>query len=310
MRLKNPALLAARANWGKWVIKTFDRVFIKLMFPLYLAQPIVAGMDAVRFRWSSTPLATVYVGLVLLAAGMLLIRDRTSRSGGGVNGVQEFTQSGTFTVPSGISHVMVELWGAGGGGGASGTADGTSRSGPAGSGGGGGGYTRAVIAVTSGAVYNVVIAAGGVGGASCGGNNCNGSPGGNGGASEFTDSSSNVLAQAGGGEGGGGAPTPFGFGCGSPGSGGIGDSTPGMISRTGGGGQHCVVSTPGAGGSPPLGSLQPLQATGGPGGGGTTSLLALQAARAATGMPLLPGNLTEDAKVRRRASVLSIDPEC
>ena len=55
------------------MIKTFDRVFIKLMFPLYLAQPIVAGMDAVRFRWSSTPLATVYVGLVLLAAGMLLV---------------------------------------------------------------------------------------------------------------------------------------------------------------------------------------------------------------------------------------------
>jgi len=71
--LANPALLAARANWGKWEIKRFDRVFMKLMFPLYLAQPIVAGLDAVRFRRSSMPLATVYVGLVLLAAGMLLV---------------------------------------------------------------------------------------------------------------------------------------------------------------------------------------------------------------------------------------------
>lgn len=71
--LKNPALLAARANWRNWEIKPFDRVFIKLMFPLYLAQPIVAGLDAVRFRWSSMPFATVYVGLVLLAAGMLLV---------------------------------------------------------------------------------------------------------------------------------------------------------------------------------------------------------------------------------------------
>jgi protein-S-isoprenylcysteine O-methyltransferase Ste14 len=73
VRLKNPALLAARANWGKWEIKPFDRVFITLMFPLYIAQPVVAGLDAVRFRWSSMPLATVYVGLVLLAAGMLLV---------------------------------------------------------------------------------------------------------------------------------------------------------------------------------------------------------------------------------------------
>ena len=71
--LKNPALLAARANWRNWEIKPFDRIFVGLMFPLYLAQPIIAGLDAVRFRWSSMPLATLYVGLVLLATGMLLV---------------------------------------------------------------------------------------------------------------------------------------------------------------------------------------------------------------------------------------------
>jgi protein-S-isoprenylcysteine O-methyltransferase Ste14 len=71
--LKNPVLLAARANWRNWEIKPFDRVFIQLVFPLYLAQPIIAGLDAVRFRWSSMSFATVYIGLVLLAAGMLLV---------------------------------------------------------------------------------------------------------------------------------------------------------------------------------------------------------------------------------------------
>jgi hypothetical protein len=186
---------------------------------------------------------------------------------GGFSGVQEFTQSGTFNVPSGISHVMIELWGAGGGGGGSASGDGISQAGAGGSGGGGAGYTRAVIAVTSGAVYNVAIGTGGAGGLPCGGNSCNGNPGGSGGASQFTDSSSNILAQSGGGAGGGPGVwvSPGVTICEGGGSGGIGNNTPGMISRTGGGGQACVGSTGGVGGSPPIGSLQPLQATGGPG---------------------------------------------
>lgn len=73
VRLKNRELLAARANWSRWEIRPFDRIFIMLMFPLYLAQPIVAGLDAVRFHWSSMPFATVYVGLALLVLGMMLV---------------------------------------------------------------------------------------------------------------------------------------------------------------------------------------------------------------------------------------------
>jgi protein-S-isoprenylcysteine O-methyltransferase Ste14 len=38
-----------------------------------MSQPVVAGLDAVRFRWSSMPFATVYLGLALLACGMALI---------------------------------------------------------------------------------------------------------------------------------------------------------------------------------------------------------------------------------------------
>lgn len=73
VRLKNRELLTALANWSGWEMRPFDRIFIMLMFPLYLAQPIVAGLDAVRFHWSSMSFATVYVGLALLAFGMMLV---------------------------------------------------------------------------------------------------------------------------------------------------------------------------------------------------------------------------------------------
>ena len=33
------------------------------------------------------------------------------------NGIQVFTSSGTFTVPTNITRIMVEMWGGGGGGG-------------------------------------------------------------------------------------------------------------------------------------------------------------------------------------------------
>ena len=73
VQFRNPALLYARANWRHPDTKPFDKVFLAIFFPLYVAQPVIAGLDAVRFRWSSMPFATVYVGLRLLAIGMALI---------------------------------------------------------------------------------------------------------------------------------------------------------------------------------------------------------------------------------------------
>ena len=73
VQLKNPGLLAARATWRHQYIRPFDRVFIAFCLPLYFALPIAAGLDAVRFRWSSLPFATVYVGLALLALGIMLV---------------------------------------------------------------------------------------------------------------------------------------------------------------------------------------------------------------------------------------------
>ncbi len=67
---KNPGLLGARtAHWSHRDTQPFDRLFMRVFAPLYIAQPVVGGLDAVRFHWSSMPFATVYLGLALLACG-------------------------------------------------------------------------------------------------------------------------------------------------------------------------------------------------------------------------------------------------
>jgi protein-S-isoprenylcysteine O-methyltransferase Ste14 len=71
--LKNPALIPARAKWHYREMRPFDRVFIGLLFPLYLGQPVVAGLDAVRYRWTSMPLWTAYAGLIFLACGLVIM---------------------------------------------------------------------------------------------------------------------------------------------------------------------------------------------------------------------------------------------
>ena len=165
--------------------------------------------------------------------------------GGGFSGIQDFTQSGTFTVPAGVTHLLVEMWGSGGGGGGA-EADSTASAG----GGGAGGYTRAVVPVTPAATYNVIVGTGGLGvprtqhlGP--------GANGGNGGASQLTDSSSAILVSAQGGSGGMGV---SGF---SPGAGGSGGS--------GGGG--LATNTLGRnGGNGTAGNSNQQRGGGGPGG--------------------------------------------
>ena len=51
----NPELMAQRARWRRKDAKRFDKIFMAVYLPLVLLQPAVAGLDAVRFRWSSLP---------------------------------------------------------------------------------------------------------------------------------------------------------------------------------------------------------------------------------------------------------------
>lgn len=83
----------------------------------------------------------------------------------------------TFTVPAGVTQLMVEVLGGGGAGGASANGGSASISGNAGGGGGAGGYSRKLCSVSPGALVAVTV---GLGGAAVASGN-----GGNGGSSSF-----------------------------------------------------------------------------------------------------------------------------
>ena len=66
----NPTLLAARQKWRHKGTKSFDKVFLATCLPLMIAQPVLGGLDAVRFHWSSMPFGFVYPGSILFILGM------------------------------------------------------------------------------------------------------------------------------------------------------------------------------------------------------------------------------------------------
>jgi hypothetical protein len=156
---------------------------------------------------------------------------------------QEFTSSGTFTVPSGVTEVWITAIGGGGGGGGSDTAE-TVK---AGGGGGSGELCQNVpVNVTGGGSVSVTIGAAGTGGV--------GSTGANGG--DGGDTSFGAFPIVRGGKGGVGAA------AGSPSIGGVGGGP--------GGGTAGSYSTP-TGGNGARGSAEAPTYFGGAGGGGTAS---------------------------------------
>jgi hypothetical protein len=120
-------------------------------------------------------------------------------------GIQEFTSSGTFLVPTGVSTLRVDAYGAGGGGGGGDSASLNNIGG----GGGSGAYNAGVITVSPGEVLTIMIGKGGAGGLA-------GNPGGAGaagGATKILNPSSVVIFSANGGKGGqGGTSTSSGAG--------------------------------------------------------------------------------------------------
>jgi len=190
------------------------------------------------------------------------------------HGIQEFNQSGTFEVPAGVSHIVVELWGAGGGGG--GGASAGVGLGPNGGGGGGGSgaYIRASLAVVEGETYVITIGAAGRGGT--GELKDVATEGANGGDSSIR-SGQRIFLVAKGGQGGRAAAYSNVRG-GRAGAGGIGTPAPWMIVRSGNQGSDGQMggtpegnSTPGGEGGPAIaGTFAPSSLFGGSGGTGGT----------------------------------------
>ena len=180
----------------------------------------------------------------------------------GVNGVSEFTASGTWTPPEGVTHALVEAWGAGGGGGGGTPSPGCGGGfGGAGGGGGAGAYLRVVVSVKARATYSVIVGAGGAGG----GVSQAGSAGGD---SGLVLSGSEVAASHGG--SGGGSTSS----CNTPGGAGGTTTTLAGIARQGPAGSGSFFGgdapVPGSGGTGIQGTFEavPNQGSGGSGGRG------------------------------------------
>jgi len=173
---------------------------------------------------------------------------------------QQFTSSGTFVVPAGVTTVQVEAWGGGGAGG------GTNSSANRGGGGGAGGsFTRNTsVAVTPGASITVTVGAGGAG--------VSNGNGGAGGTSTFLGVS--AVGGAGGNVGnsttnyGAGAPTTVGVTL----NGGAGSAASSGTSNSGAGGGGSGNTTGGSAASGTTGGAGGTGSfTGGTGGAGLTS---------------------------------------
>ncbi|HKY29094.1 MAG TPA: isoprenylcysteine carboxylmethyltransferase family protein [Pyrinomonadaceae bacterium] len=69
----NPDLLAERLTGiGKPDQKSWDKVFIALVGPVFFAWLVLMPLDAVRFRWSHVPLWVQWVGAVILIASFYI----------------------------------------------------------------------------------------------------------------------------------------------------------------------------------------------------------------------------------------------
>ncbi len=184
-----------------------------------------------------------------------------------------YTDAGnaTWTAPSGVSYVDVQVWGGGGAGG------GQDRNSDGGGGGGGGAYSlKRSIAVVAGTTYNLQVGAGGIAVA--------GAAGGAGGDSYFNNAAT-VMAKG----GSGGSPS-----TGTPppgGAGGVAASGVGDIKFSGGAGGRGRNSSTGRGG--PGGSSAGTAADG-TSGATTWSTLTAAAAPSGGGIGGNGGDTNED----------------
>ncbi|MBP8959519.1 MAG: DUF2341 domain-containing protein [Bacteroidales bacterium] len=89
-----------------------------------------------------------YIKILLTALGFII----TSGLSMGQSQTFTFTSSGTFTVPPGVTSIIVECWGGGGAGGGT-----TNDNAKGGGGGAGGAYAKKTLSVTQGTIYTVTV---------------------------------------------------------------------------------------------------------------------------------------------------------
>jgi len=71
---RNPGLLEQRQPAIRADTKPFDKIFLRIILFLTIVQPIIAGLDAVRFRWAPPlPFWTVYSGIAIFTSSAALI---------------------------------------------------------------------------------------------------------------------------------------------------------------------------------------------------------------------------------------------
>jgi hypothetical protein len=161
----------------------------------------------------------------------------------GLTGLQEFTEGGDFIPPTGVTKVLVEVWGSGGGGGGGGPTATGSTACTAGAGGGAGGYVRSIVPVTPNTGYQVVVGTGGTGGTGASASTA-ATPGSSGNASLFRlgGGAQTVMVTADGGTGGGEVNQTH--PAGTRGVGGRGSALTSAIIRRGGDGGEAGSSQP------------------------------------------------------------------
>ena len=71
LRRVNPDLIEHRLRFGKGT-KLWDKIWLALFTPVFLAIYLIAGFDAVRFEWSMMPFWTWPLGVTLFISGTAL----------------------------------------------------------------------------------------------------------------------------------------------------------------------------------------------------------------------------------------------
>lgn len=220
----------------------------------------------------SPSLISVAVAAVL-ALGVDGFRPRSAVAQDDAHGIREFTTSATWRVPPGVTHIIVELWGAGGGGGAGSSAIVTGSQGAGGGGGGGGSgsYVRASLAVTPGETLTIRV---GDAGAGARARSKDPRSAGDGGDTALVRQEIDLLVARGG--RGGGSSRVGDVRGGREGAPGVAAGSSNYLVRSGsaggrghdGGLSESYSTFGGAGGSPILGTVRPPGSFGGDGGAG------------------------------------------